>query len=137
MAEILVVSTNLLLQVTPFMMVLSLLTTTLLVPGIVAVGIGLGAAYPDFKSENPAQTVTSFGGLIYMVTCAGFIGSVIVLEAGPVYRIFMSDIQDRSLGRGEWSWIIFSFAAALCLCVLAIAIPMRYGEKRLLAQKNV
>ena len=33
--------------------------------------IGLGAAYPDFKAENPTQTVTSFGGLIFMMVCAG------------------------------------------------------------------
>jgi hypothetical protein len=46
------------------------------VPGIVATGIGFGAAYPDFKVENPAQTVTSFGGLAFMITCAGYIGLV-------------------------------------------------------------
>jgi hypothetical protein len=63
LTETLIVATNLLLQVTPFMMALSTLTVFFLVPGIVALGVGLGAAYPDFKAENPAQTVTSFGGL--------------------------------------------------------------------------
>jgi ABC-2 type transport system permease protein len=41
------------------------ITVFSLFPGIVATGIGFGAAYPDFKAENPAQTVTSFGGLVY------------------------------------------------------------------------
>jgi hypothetical protein len=40
-------------------------------------GIGFGAAYPDFKAENPAQTATSFGGLVFMIMCAGCIGLVI------------------------------------------------------------
>ena len=84
LTEILIFTTNLLLQVTDFMMVLSTATVFLLVPGIVAMGIGFGAAYPDFRAENPAQTVTSFGGLVFMILCAGFIGTVIVLEAGPV-----------------------------------------------------
>jgi hypothetical protein len=44
----------------------------------VAMGIGFGAAYPDFKAENPAQTVTSFGGLVFMIVCAGDIGLVIL-----------------------------------------------------------
>jgi len=42
-------------------MVLSTVDIFLLVPGVVSMGIGFGAAYPDFKAENPAQTATSFG----------------------------------------------------------------------------
>ncbi len=72
------------------MMVLSFITVFLMVPGIVSIGIGFGAAYPDFKSENPAQSVTSFGGLMFMMLCAGYIMAVIILEAGPVYSIFMA-----------------------------------------------
>jgi ABC-2 type transport system permease protein len=59
-------------------------------------GIGLGAMYPDFHSENPAQSVTSLGGLIYRTLCIGFIGAVVVLEAGPVYNIFMSGVHGES-----------------------------------------
>ncbi len=71
LAEILIVSSNILLQVTPFMMALSVVTVFLMVPGVVALGVGLGAAYPDFQSENPAQSVTSFGGLLFMLLAAG------------------------------------------------------------------
>ena len=45
-----------------FMMVLSTITIFCIVPAIVGIAIGLGAVYADFKSENPAQVVTSFGG---------------------------------------------------------------------------
>jgi ABC-2 type transport system permease protein len=71
LTEVLIVLTNILLSVTPFMMALSTITVFFLVPGIVAMGIGFGAAYPDFKAENPSQTVTSFGGLVFMIMCAG------------------------------------------------------------------
>ena len=67
MAEVLIVATNILLQVTPFIMYLSIVTIFCMTPGIIAMGIGLGAAYPDFNSENPAQSVTSFGGLVFML----------------------------------------------------------------------
>ena len=97
LAEILIVSSNILLQVTPFMMALSVVTVFLMVPGVVALGVGLGAAYPDFQSENPAQSVTSFGGLLFMLLAAGFIATVIILEAGPVYQVFMADFHGRSL----------------------------------------
>jgi ABC-2 type transport system permease protein len=101
LTEILIVATNIMLQVTPFMMALSTITVFFLVPGIVSIGIGMGAAYPDFKAENPNQTVTSFGGLVFMIVCAGYIGLVIVIEAGPVYKLFMSDIRERAPGSGS------------------------------------
>ena len=131
LAEILIVLTNILLQVTPFMMGLSVITIFLMVPGVVAMGVGLGAIYPDFQSENPAQSVTSFGGLLFMILCAFFIGAVIILEAGPVYQLFMADLHGRSLSTLQWIWVIVSFSAVIVLCALALLIPMRIGARRL------
>jgi ABC-2 type transport system permease protein len=131
LTETLIVATNLLLQVTPFMMALSTLTVFFLVPGIVSLGVGLGAAYPDFKAENPAQTVTSFGGLIFMIASAALIGLVLLLQAGPVYRIFMAGLHGRLLSPGLWAWTLAAFSAAFALSLLAILLPLRYGERRL------
>ncbi|MBT8351840.1 MAG: hypothetical protein KJO26_11495 [Deltaproteobacteria bacterium] len=131
LAETLIIFTNILLNVTNFMMLLSMVTVFFLVPGIVAMGIGLGAAYPDFKAENPTQAVTSFGGLVFMILCAGYIGVVILIEAGPVYSIFMAKINSQALGILTWIWITVSFFIAFTLSVLAIWLPMRFGEKKL------
>ncbi|MCE5263559.1 MAG: hypothetical protein LLG97_08505 [Deltaproteobacteria bacterium] len=131
LAEILIVSSNILLQVTPFMMVLSVATIFLMVPGVVALGVGLGAAYPDFQSENPAQSVTSFGGLLFMILAAGFIALVVILEAGPVYQIFMADIHGRNLTQLQGAWLVGSFVLVFILCGLAVILPMRLGERRL------
>ena len=131
LTEILIVATNILLQVTPFMMALSGITVFLVVPGIVAMGIGLGAAYPDFKAQNPTQTVTSFGGLVFMIACAGYIGLVIILEAGPVYNLFMAGVHNKTIHLSIWLWIVGSFIVVLILSLLAISLPMRFGEKRL------
>jgi ABC-2 type transport system permease protein len=131
LTEILIVATNILLQVSPFMMILSTLTVFFIVPGIVAMGIGLGAAYPDFKAENPTQTITSFGGLVYMIACAGYIGLVVIIEAGPVYNLFMAGIRNKIITFPAWIWIVGSFTLVLVLSLLAIYMPMRFGEKRL------
>jgi ABC-2 type transport system permease protein len=137
LSELLVVLTNLLLGVTPFMMVLSVLTVFSVVPGIVAMGIGLGAIYPDFKSESPTQSVTSLGGLIYMSLCMCFIAAVIVLEAGPVYSIFMTGIHRYRLTAFQWGWIVCSFATVLGLCAAAVLIPMRKGEQKIVQRESV
>jgi ABC-2 type transport system permease protein len=131
LSEILIVATNIILQVDAFMMALSFISVLLIVPGIVAIGIGFGAAYPDFKSENPAQSVTSFGGLLFMMICAGYIMAVIILEAGPVYDIFMASVHQRSMTILQWMRAVISFSIVIVISILAIILPMRFGEKGL------
>jgi ABC-2 type transport system permease protein len=131
MTEILIVASNLLLQVTPFMMILSATTIFFLVPAVVAMAIGLGSVYPDFKSENPALSVTSFGGLLFMLCCFGLIILVIILEAGPVYYLFMAMMRSQNLSVLQIIWTVISFALVLFLCTIATLYPMRMGEKSL------
>jgi ABC-2 type transport system permease protein len=131
LSETLIVASNLLLRVTPFMMVLSAVTLFFLTPAVVALGVGLGAAYPDFSSENPAQSVTSMGGLIFMVASAALIGAVVMVEAGPVYSIILSELHGRPLTAMQWGWLVVSFALAAFLCVLGFLLPMRLGQRRL------
>jgi hypothetical protein len=68
-----------------------------LVPAVIALAVGLGARYPDFKSENPALVATSFGGLLFMLCAFGLIAAVIILEAGPLYYAFMTHVLGRNL----------------------------------------
>ncbi len=133
LSEILIVATNILLNVTPFMMVLSVITLFCMTPGIISLGIGLGAAYPNFTSENPAQTVTGFGGLMFMIYSAGFIGLVTILQAGPVYSIFMAGIRNHPISSLQWLWITGSFTLVALVCWLALILPMRFGTSRLTA----
>jgi ABC-2 type transport system permease protein len=131
MAELLIVASNLLLNVSPFMMILSVVTMFCIVPAIVAMGIGLGAVHPNFKSENPAQVVTSFGGLLYMILCFALIAAVVILEAGPVYYVFMAGVRNQALTLAQSAWLVISFVLAFVLCSLATVYPMRLGEKKL------
>ncbi|HNQ65125.1 MAG TPA: hypothetical protein PK004_03200 [Smithella sp.] len=131
MAEGLVVASNILLNVSDFMMLLSVLTVFFLVPAIVGLATGLGAVYADFKSENPANIVTGFGGLLFMILSFGLIALVIILEAGPVYTIFMADVLGKNLTALKILWAVLSFALAIFLCLLATFYPIHLGRKRL------
>lgn len=132
LSEILIVTSNLLLGVTTFMMFLSVITIFFLVPAIVALAVGLGARYPDFKSENPALAATSFGGVLFMLLSFGLIALVIILEAGPVYKIFMARMHGRGFTLMQIIWTALSFALSLFLCVSAVFYPMKLGERNLL-----
>jgi ABC-2 type transport system permease protein len=131
LTEVLIIATNILLQVSPFMMWLSIITILFVVPAVVALGIGLGAAYPDFNAENAAQAITSFGGLIFMMLAAVYITAVIVLEAGSVYRLFISKINGKSIPASGWIWIIGSFSLAALISIFTVIFSMKYGERNL------
>lgn len=132
LGETLIIFTNYLLHVTPFMMVLSSMTMFLAVFGIVALGIGFGALYPRFNHENIAQVATGFGGLMYMIFCALFIALVIILEAGPVYVIFWANIKGVPITGLQWLLIIPSFLMVLLLSTFVVYKPMKMGVKALI-----
>ncbi len=136
LAELLIVLSNTLLKVTHFMMVLGIVTVCLMTFGITALGVGLGAVFPRFKHENAAQIPTGFGGIVYMLVTMLFIGSVILLEAWPVYRIFAAQTFGPTILLYQWIGIALSFTAALLINLLAVYLPLSLGLKRL-AQREV
>jgi ABC-2 type transport system permease protein len=131
LAELLIIVTNYLLKVTAFMMALSSVTIFFLVFGIVSLGIGFGAMYPNFKHENIAKVATGFGGVIYMITSAVFIALVVVLEAGPVYTILSAHFKGEAITFLQWFWIVISFFLALMLIIIAVQRPLAAGLKAL------
>jgi ABC-2 type transport system permease protein len=131
LSEVLIIYTNYLLKVTPFMMALSSVTIFFLVFGIVALGIGLGAVYPNFHHENIAQVATGFGALIYMISSSVFIALVIMLEAGPVYTILSAHFKGLSITYLQWVWVVCSFIGVIFVIIFAVKRPMAAGLKAL------
>jgi ABC-2 type transport system permease protein len=121
--------TNVLLKVSPFMMVVSLMTICALTLAIAALALGFGALYPQFETENAAQIPTSFGGLVFMMATIALLAAVILCLAGPVYTYL------RAANAGEPVRIdaltIAAFTAAAAICTAATVIPLRLGLKKM------
>jgi len=66
-----------------------------------------------------------------MLCCFGLIILVIILEAAPVYYLFMAMMHSQTLSILQITWTFISFAFVLFLCTLATLYPMRMGEKSL------
>src|SRR2546426_3884703 len=77
--------TDVLLEVSSFMMILSLATIFALTLAIAVMALGFGALYPQFETENAAQIPTSFGGLVYMMATIALLAAVIVALWQAVY----------------------------------------------------
>jgi ABC-2 type transport system permease protein len=130
LAEILIVISNILLEVSGYMMVLSTVTIFLMTLGLTGLGVGMGAIYPKFINENPAQIAMSIGGILYMILSLFYIGVTIVLEAWPVYIYFSQQLFRRASGGGEIG-LYLSYALICVLSFGVTVVPMYVGMKRL------
>lgn len=131
LGEILIVATNSYLKVMPFMAWLSAGTLLAMSFPIVALGLAVGVAYPNFEAENAAKIASGAGGLVYMVLSMSFIAAVVTLEAWPVYVIFSHRFDATPLGPAAWFGVIASFAAVAVLIVATFALSVRFGVRRL------
>lgn len=120
--------TNVLLQVTEFMMFVSVGTITLLTFALSGLAMGFGTMFPQYETENAAQIPTSFGGLFYMMTSIALIGAVVVLEARPVYAY----VRELTYGgEADPTEMVVGFALVAVLCVAATLIPLRLAVRKL------
>ena len=121
--------TNVLLQASAFMMIVSLATICALTFAIAALALGYGALYPQFETENAAQIPTSFGGLVFMMTTIGLLAAVVVSlwQAVHTYVRAVYDGQPVVVD----VWMVLWFGVAAVLCILATVIPLRVGLKKM------
>jgi ABC-2 type transport system permease protein len=131
LGAVLVFLSNLLLQVPPWMMALSLATVGLMTFGIAAIGVGFGALYPNFNYDNAAEIPTSFGGAVSMIVSIVFIALIVMVEAWPIYQIATAALR-RAPTTGPTLWIIApSLAIVAALTATMIAVSLKTGMRRL------
>src|SRR2546423_426475 len=128
LALILVFATDVLLQVSGFMMAVSIFTITMMTFAIAGLALGFGALFPKFNTENAAQIPTSFGGLVLMMASVALIGAVIVIEARPVYQYVGKHLlhSEPSIA-GLW----LGFGGCGLICLAATFVPIRIAVKRM------
>ncbi|HJU66106.1 MAG TPA: hypothetical protein VJ596_10535 [Gemmatimonadaceae bacterium] len=120
--------TNALLQVSLFMMVVSVVTITFMTLALAAMALGLGVLFPQFRTENAAQIPTSFGGLVYMMLAVLLIGCVVRLEAGPVHAYLSAKTFGGTATAAD---MVLGFSLALVLCLAATLLPLSVAKRRL------
>jgi ABC-2 type transport system permease protein len=120
--------TDALLQVSPFMFAVSLLTITMMTLALASLALGIGTLFPQFDTENAAQIPTSFGGLVFMMTAVALIAGTVVLEARPVYAYLRAKTYGTPLDGTE---MIVGFGLATALCIAATLVPLRVARLRL------
>lgn len=87
LALILLLATNHMLHITGPMQWLSLATGMIITWSIVAMALGFGAMYADFKAENRATMLGSFGAIFFLFSALSFELIIITLGTMPAYRM--------------------------------------------------
>jgi ABC-2 type transport system permease protein len=131
LSEVLICFTNRQLQVSSSMQWISSLTMISLDFGLVGLAIGLGAMYPQYGSENLGQMPTGFGGFLYMIFSLVLIGVTISLEAGPVYRLLITQIRSTPFSNWDRGWMISSLGGVLFLHLFTGWWAMKRGLRSL------
>ncbi len=131
MALVLTLGTNLLLKVTPVMMLLSLVTIAAVTFALAALALTFGTLFPQFETENTAQIPTSVGGLLFMMTAVALLAVILVLESWPVLTIFRHRLMGGSPAAGVWLMAGASGLAAVAICVAATVLPLRVALRRI------
>lgn len=126
---LLIVLTNLLLQVTPFFMVLSTMTVLLMTASLTGLGIWMGAKTPDFASEDPVKLASGPGGILFMALALVLVTSTVLCEAWPVYRLFTHWAVQEPAGGLEWAGVVAAFSAVIVVNLAVAALPLRIGGK--------
>jgi len=125
----LIVVTNVVLNASHFVLVLTSATMVGVTFALTALALGFGALYPNYETENVAEIPTSFGGLLFMMAAVTYLAAVVVLEAWPVYRYLASRFQE---GEAQVSAapLMLGVSGAFALTVAAVVLPLWAGVRR-------
>jgi ABC-2 type transport system permease protein len=123
-----VVATNLLLDVSLFVHVVSTAAIAGLVFPLTAMALSFGTFYPQYDSENAAQIPTSFGGLLFMLSAIVLIAAVAYGTGRPASRWVLAE----HFGWEFDSWrLLLPFALVLSTCVAFTLVPLRMARVKL------
>lgn len=127
----LLAASNHLLRITGPMWWISLITGLIITWSVLAMALGFGSMYADFKAENQAAVLGGFGAILFLFTAISFELLTILAASIPAYRLVRS-----------WRWglhfaspIMVQTAGTLLLIVLAggliSLISLRKGVEKL------
>jgi ABC-2 type transport system permease protein len=136
LALILLVVSNRLLNIEGPMWWISVITGLIITWTVLAMALGFGAIYADFKVENRAAALGGIGAVLFLFTAITFEMAIIFLGGSPVYRVMRGWLRNGVMPASDLltllGWILASIAISLFLALFFI----RTGIKKLEASST-
>ena len=130
LALILVIASNHLLQISGPMWWISLYTTLIITWTVLGMGLGFGALFADFKSENRAAAMGP--GAIIFLFCAVFY-ELIVIALGliPTYRIVRGTIKEWAVSYVDLMILVGWLGGISLISLLVVLFICKKGIEKL------
>ncbi len=93
LALILLLTSNHLLHITGPMQWISVGTGLIITWSVVALALGFGALYADFKAENRAAVQGGFGAILFLFSAISFELVIIGIGSAPAYKLVRSVVK--------------------------------------------
>jgi ABC-2 type transport system permease protein len=132
--EALVVLSDLMLRMSPAMIVLHIGMIAVLCLGLSGISVGLGARLPNLRETDPSKIAAGFGGTLNLLVSLVFIFAIVTALALPCHLYFAGQEHPESasfaLSHGGFRmWLSVAIFASLIVGVLGTVIPLRIGIK--------
>ena len=88
----------------------------------------MGAFYPKFNAQNPAEVESSWGAILYMIYSFFYVGLTLALEAVWVRMYFYHRMGSYPM---SWPAIAVIMVFLVLLNIAANILPLRLGLKNL------
>jgi ABC-2 type transport system permease protein len=116
---ILLVVSNNLLNIEGPMEWISIIIGLIITWTVLAMALGFGAIYADFKAENRAAALGGIGAIIFLFTAIAFEMAIIFLGGAPVFRVMKSWLRKGVMPVDDvltlLVWILVSIVISLFL----------------------
>ncbi|MFL3044268.1 MAG: putative ABC transporter permease subunit [Candidatus Neomarinimicrobiota bacterium] len=117
----LITMSNRILHIEGPMWWISIFTNLFITWAVVALALGFGAVYADFKTENKTVTMGSMGAIMFLLTATSIQVLIIFIGANPIYRIVRGWLNDYILNFSDLYllslWILTSVLITIMLVI--------------------
>jgi ABC-2 type transport system permease protein len=124
LALVLLVVSNRLINIEGPMWYISIITGLIITWTVLAMALGFGAIYADFKAENRAAALGGIGAILFLFTAIAFEMAIIFLGGAPVFRVMKSWLRKGVMPVDDILtlivWILVSLALSLFLSIFFI-----------------
>ena len=127
---LLITVSNRLLQISGPMWWISLYAALLFTWTVLALGLGLGAAFADFKAENRAAAMGP-GAIIFLFAAVFYELTVLALGMRPAFRAVGGALRDGAIAGTDLALLLLWGGGTLLLSVAVATLALRYGLSRL------
>jgi ABC-2 type transport system permease protein len=110
---------------------ISLVTGLIMTWSVVAVALGFGALYADFKAENQAAVQGSFGAILYLFTALSYELITILLVSYPAYKLMRIWVWEMDV---SLSIVIQTTIFLIVIVLISTGLPifcLQKGLKRM------